>query len=141
MSVLDLSAIKKAIDAFDRTCRAANDTSTINRLSTDLQDAIKAGVIQNFEFNYEIAWKFIKRWLEKNYGSSYVDGVTRRELFRLAAENHLIENVDEWMLYHQARNQTSHTYDEKVAGEVYHSAMAFLTVVKKLYHQLQTKND
>ncbi len=110
-------------------------------LSIDLQEAVKAGVIQNFEFTYELSWKFIKRWLEKNYGSTYVDGITRRELFRLAAETQLIESVDEWMLYHQARNQTSHTYDETVAAEVYKVSLNFLTVAEKLLQRLQAKND
>jgi len=141
MSLLDLSALKRAIDAFSRTCHAVTDQSKISQLSPDLQDALKAGVIQNFEFSYEIAWKFIKRWLEKNYSSSYVDGITRRELFRLAAESHLIDNVETWMTYHQARNQTSHTYDQKIALEVYHISLSFLDVVETLYQQLQKKND
>ena len=141
MTLLDLSALKMAIDTFTRTCNAASDEQLTQHLSNDLQDAIKAGVIQNFEFTYEMAWKFIKRWLEKNYGSTYVDGVTRRELFRLAAESHLIVDVDEWMLYHRARNQTSHTYDKLIAAEVYLQALVFLSVVKALYQQLQNKND
>ena len=141
MSLLDLSTLKKAINTFSRTCHAVIDQNQINQLSPDLQDALKAGVIQNFEFSYEIAWKFIKRWLEKNYGSSYVDGITRRELFRLAAESHLIDNVETWMTYYQARNQTAHTYDQKIALEVYHMSLNFLEVVEKLYQQLQAKND
>ena len=40
----------------------------------------------------------MKRWLEKNYSSSYVDGVTRRELFRLAAENHIIDYVEDYVV-------------------------------------------
>ena len=141
MSLLDLSALKKAISAFSRTCHAVNDSKTVNALSLDLQDALKAGVIQNFEFTYEMAWKFIKRWLEKNYGSQVVDGVTRRELFRLAAESHLINDVEEWMLFHRARNQTSHTYDEQIALEVYDNSIQFLPVVEHLYQQLSAKND
>ncbi len=141
MSLLDLSSLKRAIDAFSRTCNAVNDQNKINQFSPDLQDAFKAGVIQNFEFTYEMAWKFIKRWLEKNYDSSYVDGITRRELFRLAVESQLIEKVETWMMYHQARNQTSHTYDQLIAMEVYHIAIHFLADVEKLYEQLQAKND
>lgn len=141
MSLLDLSALNKTIDAFSRTCHAVTDQNIISQFSPDLQNALKAGVIQNFEFTYEMAWKFIKRWLEKNYDSSYVDGITRRELFRLAAESGLIESVDDWMVYHRARNQTSHTYDQDVALEVYTISLKFLDVVSKLYQQLQAKND
>ena len=38
-------------------------------------EVIRAGVIQSFEFTYELCWKFMKRWLEDNIGSAYVDGV------------------------------------------------------------------
>jgi len=141
MSLLDLTAFQNALRAFARTCHASQDQKVLKQLSTELQDAVKAGVIQNFEFTYELSWKFMKRWLEINYGSTHVDGVTRRELFRLATEMQLIESVDEWMLYHQARNQTSHTYDEEVAAEVYKSSLDFLAVAQKLLHQLQAKND
>ena len=57
-------------------------------------EVIRAGVIQSFEFTYELCWKFMKRWLEDNLGSAYVDGVPRRELFRLAAENRLLTDVE-----------------------------------------------
>lgn len=78
--------------------------------------------------------------MESNYGSS-IDGVTRRELFRLAAENHLITDVEQWMAFHRACNETSHTYNEKIALAVYNYAVQFLPVVKKLYQQLVEKND
>lgn len=109
MGLLDLTALQNGINAFTRTCHATQNKAIFSTLPTEFQDAVKAGVIQNFEFTYELCWKLMKRWLEKNYGNSYIDGVTRRELFRLAAESKLIDSVDEWMLYHQARNQTSHT--------------------------------
>ena len=141
MNLLDLTAFQNAVNVFTRTCHASQDKKVLSQLSMELQDAVKAGVIQNFEFTYELSWKFMKRWLEKNYGSTYVDGITRRELFRLAVETQLIDNVDEWMLYHQARNQTSHTYDEAVAEEVYKNSLDFLAVAQQLLQRLQAKND
>ena len=141
MSLLDLNALQNAVHTFARTCHASQDTKIVNQLPIELQEAVKAGVIQNFEFTYELCWKFMKRWLEKNYGSTYVDGITRRELFRLAAETQLIDSVDGWMLYHQARNQTSHTYDEAVATEVYKTSLEFLAVAQQLLQRLQSKND
>lgn len=140
MSLLVLDVFEKAIDTFERTCIASNE-KIVKTLPQVLQDAIKAGVIQNFEFTYELAWKFMKRWLEKNYGGSMIDGVTRRELFRLAQEHHLIEDCDTWMFYHRARNLTSHTYDQAVAEEVYQDALTFLVHVKHVYMQLKSKND
>lgn len=139
MVLLDLSAFKRAIDAFERTYDAVNNNKTIQSLSPELQETIRAGVIQNFEFTYEVAWKFIKRWLEKNYGGSEVDGVTRRELFRMAAENKLIDDVDSWMLFHRAGNQTSYTY--AIAAEIHTISLQFFPIAVKLYQQLCDKND
>lgn len=83
----------------------------------------------------------MKRWLENNLGSVYVDGVARRELFRLSAEHRLIRDVDNWMEYHGARNLTSHTYDEQVAQDVFKAAELFLNDAEKLLKNLEDKND
>jgi nucleotidyltransferase substrate binding protein (TIGR01987 family) len=101
----------------------------------------KAGVIQNFKISYELSWKFIKRWLEVNEGQEIVDGVTRRELYRIAFENRLIENVEEWMNFHSTRNITSHSYDAEVANNAYETAVHFLPFAKKLLERLTLKND
>lgn len=76
--------------------------------------------------------------MSENIGRTSVDGVTRRELFRLAAEYRLID-VDEWMFFHQARNQTSHTYDESVENEVFDVSRQFSSVAGHLLSVLQKK--
>ena len=78
-------------------------------------DILRDSVIQRFEYTYEIAWKMMKRWLEANLSASEVDGIVRRELFRIAAQQQLIQDPLEWFQYHQARNMTSHIYDEATA--------------------------
>lgn len=138
---LDLSSLRKAVESLGKTLEVADDKDFISRLSGDQKDAIRAGVIQNFEFTYELCWKFMKRWLEVNLGSAYVEGVPRRQLFRLSAENKLIANVDRWMEYHDARNETVHTYDEAVAEAVFTSAQEFLADSERLLEALEARND
>jgi nucleotidyltransferase substrate binding protein (TIGR01987 family) len=138
---LDLSSLCKAVESLGRTLAVANDKDFIAGLSDDQKDAIRAGVIQNFEFTYELCWKFMKRWLEANLGSANVEGVSRRQLFRLSAENRLIDDVDEWMEYHDARNETSHTYDEGTAEDVFGTARDFLADAAQLLKALEARND
>jgi len=137
---LDLSSIQKAVNSLERSIHVA--TGMINgEIDTDLEQVLRAGVIQNFEFTYEQCWKFMKRWLEENFGSSLVNGVTMKELFRISAENRLITNVDAWFNYLKKRNITSHTYDQNIAGDVYTVAISFLCDAKELLKRLEEKND
>src|SRR3989339_681433 len=111
---LDLSSLKKAVDSLDRAIKVA-----VGSRNPVQDEVIRAGVIQNFEFTYELCWKFMKRWLELNGGGASIDGSTRKELFRLAAESRLITGVENWFRYHTARNETAHTYDPTKAAEIY----------------------
>ncbi len=74
---LDLSSLRKAVKSLEETLNVANDNKFMSQLSVFQANAVRAGVIQHFEFTYEICWKFMKRWLEINLGSVYVDGVPR----------------------------------------------------------------
>ena len=137
---LDLSSLKKAIASLKNALNVAIPAS-LEAMPEDQQEVIKAGVIQNFEFTYELCWKFMKRWLEVNIGTAYVDGVTRRELFRLSVENKLIKDVDQWMEYHDARNETSHTYDQDTADDIFQVAQTFFSDAFELLQVLEEKND
>jgi nucleotidyltransferase substrate binding protein (TIGR01987 family) len=138
---LELGALEKAIDSFEKAIYAVHTAPHIPGLDEDILNTVKAGVIQNFEFTYELCWKFIKRWLETNYGPSFAEGVHRRELFRQAAENGLIDDVALWMDYHQSRNLTSHTYDQGVADDVFEAALTFLPAAKQLLEAIARRND
>jgi nucleotidyltransferase substrate binding protein (TIGR01987 family) len=81
-----------------------------------LDDIIKEGVIQRFEYTHELSWKVMKDFLEdvgevKMYGSKDAT----KEAF--AAE--LIIDGDVWMDMIKSRNKTSHTYNEEVADEIF----------------------
>ena len=104
------------------------------------REAIRSGVIQHFEFTYELSWKFLRRRLEQDIGRTSVDGISRRDLFRIAAENRLIEDVEDWFNYHLARNETSHTYDPAIAARVYATSLNFARDAALLLATLEARN-
>lgn len=135
---LDFTALEKAISRLDESLKVVDEFKIID--SSPLLRTLISGVVQHFEFTYELSWKFIKRWLGENLGKSQVDGLSRQELFRLAAEYRLIESVENWMKFHRARNETSHTYNENTAEEVFKVAVDFLPKATALLDALKAKN-
>ncbi len=135
---LELESLRKAIQALERSLQAAERAQG---LAPEFQETIQAGVILRFGMTYELSWKFMKRWIQEQVGATQVDGVTRRGLFRQAAENHLIEDVNAWMDHHAARNLTSHTYDEATAQEVFEASPALLKNAQALLRALEARND
>lgn len=137
---LELTALIRSVVALENAISVWRQKQEESGVSDMELEVIRAGVIQSFDFTYEMCWKFMKRWLEENCGASEVDGVPRRELFRLAAENLLLTDVDRWMDYHQARNRTSHIYDPAVAGAVLDVALAFLPDAQDALQRLEARN-
>lgn len=138
--MLDLSSLKMAVQSLKSSLAVALSEAEMGKMSPAAQDTIKAGVIQNFEFTYELCWKFIKRQLGNELGSNYVDGVNRKELFRLGVEHHLISDINNWLEYHDSRNETSHTYNKSTAEEVFEVATAFIKDAEELLSNLEKYN-
>ena len=46
-----------------------------------------------------------------------------------------------WMIYHDARNETSHTYNDKKAEEVFEIAKQFFPDAKSFLANLEKVND
>ncbi len=53
----------------------------------------------------------------------------------------VLNTVKAWMDYHQARNRTSHTYDQDVADEVLETARKFLPEARALLEAIERRND
>ena len=104
------------------------------------QETFRSGIIQNFEIAYELCWKIMKRWIEDNVSPDAAFGVPRIELFRRAAENGLIDSVEQWMTFHQARNSTSHIYSAAVAAEVYTAAVRFVPEAEAFLQNITVRN-
>ncbi|MDP2962600.1 MAG: nucleotidyltransferase substrate binding protein [Sulfurimicrobium sp.] len=122
--------------------------SPLNKALSSLQAAlaqpknefVRDAVIQRFEYTYELAWKMLKRHLGESEGAAAIDPLSRKDLFRMGGERGIIENVEAWLAYHRARNETSHTYDESKAEQVYDVARQFAGDAEKLLRELERRN-
>ncbi len=138
---LDFTSLRCAIASLEKSIRSYTVLSENSTLTSDDIDTVKAGVIQNFEVAYEQCWKFMKRWIEQNVSNDIVDGVTRRELFRVSAENRLIDDVTQWMEFHQSRILTALTYDAVIAGHAFSAALLFIDAAKDFLKRLEARHD
>lgn len=137
--MLDLSSLTKGIHSLERALAVA-ERKELMPIEEDERELIQAGVIKNFEFSYELCWKFMKRWIEEQVGPNTVEGVPRIELFRVSAQNLLIDDVDLWMKFHRARNQSSHIYDEIISNDIYKVVKLFLPKALAFLENLVEKN-
>ncbi|MEI7470588.1 MAG: HI0074 family nucleotidyltransferase substrate-binding subunit [Chloroflexota bacterium] len=137
----NLTNLIRSINSLEKLFQRVNDVDFMAQQDEVVRLGLQAGLIQNLEFTYELCWKNIKRWIEQNLQPNEADGVTRRELYRIAAENKLIDDVNLWMDFHQARHETSHRYDAVLAVEVMQIIGAFIIATKNLQTKLQMHND
>ncbi len=83
--------------------------------SRELSDLEKQGVIQAFEFTWELAWNVLKDYLNWQ-GETEITGA--RDAIRESFKRGLIEEGQIWMAMLQDRNRTSHTYNESTMREI-----------------------
>jgi nucleotidyltransferase substrate binding protein (TIGR01987 family) len=91
------------------------------RYQQDISDTqIRDGLIQRFEFTYEISYKMLKRHLEATSANpAEFDDMSFQDLIRMGNERGLLlGGWPEWRNYRDMRAKTSHTYDEDIALEV-----------------------
>ena len=85
-----------------------------------LDEIIKEGLIQRFEYTHELAWNVMKDYALYQ-GNTTIGGSrdATREAFKLQlfTEGHI------WMDMIKSRNETSHTYNQELADEIYNKIL------------------
>jgi nucleotidyltransferase substrate binding protein (TIGR01987 family) len=103
---------------------------------------VRDGLVQRFEFTYEISHKMLKRYLEATSASpAELDAMPFGDLIRTGNEQNLLRGTwPDWKRYREMRAKTSHTYDEGVALQVVGVIPSFLAEAAYLLEQLQKRN-
>ncbi|MCR2745191.1 nucleotidyltransferase substrate binding protein [Limnobacter parvus] len=132
--ILDLSSLQNAVLRLDEG---------IQRYRQDISDTqIRDGLIQRFEFTYELSHKMLKRFLESTSPSpAEIDALAFQDLIRTGNEQGLLlSDWTVWKKYREMRSKTSHTYDESIALQVVAEIPAFLHEAQYLLQQLLPRN-
>jgi nucleotidyltransferase substrate binding protein (TIGR01987 family) len=131
---LDLGSFEKALAALDR--------ALLRAATVPADEELRDACIQRFEFTFELAWKSLKRRLERDLPNAQeVDAMSYRTLIRIGAEQGHIDSseVAAWFVYRDKRNLTSHTYNEARAAEVASILPAFANHARALLTRLQQR--
>ncbi len=132
---LDLTPLSNVVN------RLAEGLARYEKDITDTQ--IRDGLIQRFEFSYEISHKMLKRHLEAASPTpDQFDGMAFADIIRSGNElGVLLGDWSKWKNYREMRSKTSHTYDEEVATMVVQWIPEFLEEARYLLKQLQERNQ
>jgi nucleotidyltransferase substrate binding protein (TIGR01987 family) len=85
-----------------------------------LDDIIKEGLIQRFEYTHELAWNVMKDFL---LYEAEIKVLGSKDATRAAFAAELIVDGDVWMEMIKSRNQTSHTDNEETADVIFTQIM------------------
>ena len=96
---------------------------------------IRDGVIQRLEFTCELAWKTTREFL---LDQGFTDLNSPKATMRKAFSYGLIDDEQAWIALLNARNQTSHIYDDATAQEIYAQIESeFVPLFDQLIEQLK----
>ena len=105
-------------------------------LKTNLSDLEKAGLIQIYEFTFELGWKTVKDFLEEKN----VEVKFPRDTIKEAFKYEIIEQGDIWMDMLEKRNLMSHTYDETTAELAYKLiTQTYFKAIEQVYNKLKAE--
>ncbi|MBP3285087.1 MAG: nucleotidyltransferase substrate binding protein [Clostridia bacterium] len=93
------------------------------------------GILQRFEFTFELAWKTMKDYLEY---LGVIDKIgSPREVIQSAFKSNLIEDGETWIAMMISRNELSHIYDATESRIIYNRIKGeYVGLIEKLLNKL-----
>jgi nucleotidyltransferase substrate binding protein (TIGR01987 family) len=129
---------KQRFQNFERAFLLLKSTFQDKPLS-EMSDLEKEGVIQRFEYTFELAWKTIKDYLE--YTGIVLEQITPRQVIKQAFAAKIITDGTQWIEMLGHRNLMSHTYNKKTFNEAVHTiANTYVTLINQVYTLIKEKN-
>ena len=130
---LDITPLANAIDRLRE--------GLARHQSEPADDQLRDGLIQRFEFTYELSHRTLRRFIRETAASpEEVDRMAFQDLIRTANQQGLLlGDWPAWHRYRDSRAKTSHAYHAKTAQEVAESIPAFLAEAEYLRDELRKR--
>lgn len=133
---------KQRLDNYDKALARLRTAASILQerecADGEMDDLMKEGLVQRFEYTQELAWKLMKDYEEYQ---GYTDVQGSRDAIRKALQMGLVEDVV-WMDTISSRNLTSHCYDEDELNEVLDRIIhSYLPVFEKFSARMNALRD
>ena len=130
---LDISNFERAIVRLEEAIAEYEQDTT--------RTVVRDGLIQRFEFTYEISHKMLRRFLELTSANpAEFDGMAFQDMIRTGNERGLLlGDWPAWRKYREIRSKANHTHDECVAMEVVKDIPAFRQEASHLKKQLHNR--
>lgn len=119
--------------AFRRLARAIEVVK-----ATPDDDLLQSGLVQTYEYTFELAWKTLKDYLES-------EGFllrSPRETIRQGFQSGYIANAEDWLQALADRNLTVHIYDDEVIARVLKDIFErYFFILQEFYTSFKAKTD
>jgi nucleotidyltransferase substrate binding protein (TIGR01987 family) len=130
---LDITSLVNAIDRLGE--------GLARHQSEPADDQLRDGLIQRFEFTYELSHRMLRRFIRQTAASpEQVDRMAFQDLIRTANQQGLLlGDWPAWRRYRDSRAKTSHAYHAKTAQEVASAIPGFLAEAEYLRDELRKR--
>ncbi len=114
--------------------KAFNQLNTAVAQLETLSALEKEGMIQRFEYTFELAWKTLKDYLDQKN----VDAKFPREVIKQAFKYEIIDDGALWIEMLEQRNLMAHTYEEQIfQNTVNKISEEYFAAISQVYHYLK----
>lgn len=107
-----MSAYKQKFENYKNALKKLNEG--LKRLEYE-DDLLRDGIIQRFEFTFELAWKTLKAIFEDE---GLIGLNSPKTVLREAFSAGIIRNEELWLSMLRDRNSTTHIYSEEMAKKI-----------------------
>ena len=111
------------LEDFEKAIKRLEEVLKLSKTDVNRDSAIK-----RFEFCFDLAWKSIKFYAQRQGVECY----SPRDCFKTAFQLNLIDYNEYWLNMIDDRNLTAYLYKEEYADKVYSQLSDYLELFKKL---------
>jgi nucleotidyltransferase substrate binding protein (TIGR01987 family) len=110
-------------------------------LAEPADDQLRDGLIQRFEFTYELSHRTLRRYLVQSAASAdEIESLSFADLIRAGCAARLLQgDWPAWRQFREMRTRTSHTYDSATAAQVVAAIPEFLAEAEHLCAELERR--